>query len=109
MPNGVDARIGRVEQVGRFGGDVSRLHAPRAADLLDGRRLVAVQYLNVGQCGELLQKPALEYLRIVGVLGGQERAVAEARVEVALGRNVAAAQNRRNSAAFVQEKCALVA
>ena len=87
----VDTRIGRVEQVGRFGGDVPRLHAPHTADLLDGRRLVAVQYLNVGQCGELLQKPALEYLRIVGVLGGQERAVAEARVEVALGRNVVAA------------------
>ena len=93
----VDARIGRVEQVGRFGGDVPRLHAPRAADLLDGRRLVAVQYLNVGQCGELLQKPALEYLRIVGVLGGQERAVAEARVEVALGRNVVAADACRRA------------
>ena len=93
----VDARIGRVEQVGRFGGDVPRLHAPRAADLLDGRRLVAVQYFNVGQCGELLQKPALEYLRIVGVLGGQERAVAETRVEVALGRNVVAADACRRA------------
>ena len=93
----VDARIGCVEQVGRFGGDVSRLHAPRAADLLDGRRLVAVQYRNVGQYGELLQKPALEYLRIVGVLGGQERAVAEARVEVALGRNVVAADACRRA------------
>ena len=93
----VDARIGRVEQAGRFGGDVPRLHAPRAVDLLDGRRLVAVQYLNVVQCGELLQKPALEYLRIVGVLGGQERAVAEARVEVALGRNVVAADACRRA------------
>ncbi len=58
---------------------------------------MAVQYLNVGQCGELLQKPALEYLRIVGVLGGQERAVAEARVEVSLGRNVVAADACRRA------------
>ena len=93
----VDARIGRVEQVGRFGGDAPRLHAPHTADLLDGRRPVSVQYRNVGQCGELLQKPALEYLRIVGVLGGQERAVAEARVEVALGRNVVAADACRRA------------
>lgn len=87
----VDARVGRVEQVGRLGRVLPCYDPPHAAGLLDAVRFAAVEDLDIGQRRQLLQKPALKHLRIVGVLGRQEGAVTQAGVKVFFRRYIVTA------------------